>query len=150
MNLNVKFVTPNKEETMNESEYANILLVEDNYDHIIITEKILKRVDSNCNIQVLTDGKSVINYIQKEREHIPDFTLLDFNLPDTSGIDVLKAFCKDNLWSQIPIWMIGTLVDEFQLKEANRLGISGFFEKPIDRNGMDSVKKIFARSQRKG
>lgn len=120
-----------------------ILLIEDNPDHVLITERVLKRIEKDCKIHVIKDGKNALSYIREQRKKLPDFMLLDINLPWTSGIDVLKACRQDEFWSQVPIWILTTRHDEKQIEQAVQLGIEGYIEKPLGKNGMDSVKKMF-------
>jgi len=124
-----------------------VLLIEDNDDHILITKKMLNYVQENCNVEVIKDGEEAITYIKEKEGSLPDFILLDLGLPRASGIDVLKEFHANSRWAKIPIWLLTTWCDDVYLKQALDLGIEGYFEKPLGKHGIDSVKKLFETFQ---
>lgn len=68
--------------------------------------------------------------ISKARKFIPDIILLDMNLPDTSGIDVL--FSLKRLLSNLEIIIITAFGTIKNAVEATKLGAYDYLEKPVD------------------
>jgi len=68
--------------------------------------------------------------ISKARKFIPDIILLDMNLPDTTGIDVL--FSLKGLLSNLEIIIITAFGTIKNAVEATKLGAYDYLEKPVD------------------
>ena len=68
--------------------------------------------------------------ISKARKFIPDIILLDMNLPDTSGIDVLSSLKR--LLSNLEIIIITAFGTIKNAVEATKLGACDYLEKPVD------------------
>ena len=66
-----------------------ILLIEDNQDHVHFIKRYLKA--SQFNITNITDGKKAIEYLEST-EAKPDVILLDYHLPSLDGLDILRHF----------------------------------------------------------
>ena len=69
----------------------------------------------------------------------PDLVLLDINLPDKSGFEVLKAIKKSDRFSDLPVFLItgDTAVD---IDKAFEKGADDCLFKPI--NSEDAIKRI--------
>ncbi len=72
-------------------------------------------------------GKGGIQLIESIR---PDIVFIDMKLPDTSGIEVLKA-CKDRSPKTKTVMVTG-YVDQALMDEAELLGRDAFLPKPFD------------------
>ncbi len=58
--------------------------------------------------------------------------LIDVNMPDIDGFDLVKQIRKSLTAQQLPIIMMGTLSDQVSQEELERLDAQGFVLKPID------------------
>lgn len=70
---------------------------------------------------------------------VPDLVLLDINLPDKSGFDVLTAIKESDKFSELPVFLItgDTAVD---VDKAFEKGADDCLFKPI--NSEDAIKRI--------
>jgi len=79
---------------MSSSKEIDILLVEDNYDDIVLTKEVLIEAKVKNNLNVAEDGEEAMRYLLQEGEYEsakrPDLILLDLNLPLKDGREVLK------------------------------------------------------------
>ncbi len=64
-----------------------ILLIEDNPDHAVLTQKILKGTDQNYQLVYTEDPKEGLRKIADEDY---DLILCDYRLPDLSALDILR------------------------------------------------------------
>ena len=69
---------------------AKVFLVEDEQSIITLVEYNLKK--EGFKVSVSSNGEEALNEI-KEQE--PDLVLLDWMLPDLSGIDICRSLKKD-------------------------------------------------------
>jgi len=74
----------------------NVLLVEDNVHDVFLVRSVFDDQGVHYTIQVLEDGKSAIDYVDRrgtvDSGPCPDLLLLDINLPKASGLEVLSHF----------------------------------------------------------
>lgn len=62
----------------------------------------------------------------------PDVAILDLNLGEESGIDLLRRLRKDPLFSPLPALFASAQPDRVSVSDAVGLGIVGFLAKPVD------------------
>jgi PAS domain S-box-containing protein len=99
---------------------CTVLYVEDNNANLNLVKQIL---DSRPEIQLLTarNGKEGIAMAGR---HMPQVILMDMDLPDMTGVDVLKILQKDPSTRNIPV--LAVTANAMPLDIANGLA-SGFF-----------------------
>lgn len=79
-------------------EKLNILIIEDDEDHAFLEEDILLD-ELECEVRIISSKKELqADYIKNS-----DVVLLDFNLPDSTGKDILKMIRHE---SDIPVVII--------------------------------------------
>ena len=80
-----------------------ILLVEDNLEDAAVTKRVLKHNKLNKGLVIAASGKEALAALQtRAAADLPQFILLDINLPDISGIDLLTCIKKDENLSNDP------------------------------------------------
>ena len=62
-----------------------------------------------------------------------DLILLDWNMPEITGVDFIRIFKTKFPDTQIPIVMVTSDGRKDSIVEASGLGVSGYIVKPIDR-----------------
>ena len=62
----------------------------------------------------------------------PDFILLDIQLPDMDGLEVLKELRKSEIDGEIPIIAITSYAMSGDRERLIEAGCNGYIEKPID------------------
>ena len=101
------------------------------------------------------DGRSGLQLIRQEK---PDLIMLDLNLPEMTGIDILQVMSRESL--DIPVVLMTGYGSEKNAIDAFRLGIKDYLVKPFTvdevvtainravsaRNGEDAVEEISAGS----
>jgi len=130
-----------------ETKDLRVMLVEDNPEDIAFTRIILKKTDLGRNLVVATDGKDAINaleHLAEDSSKIPGLVLLDINLPDISGIELLTRLKRDPRFCRIPVIMLtGSNVDD-DIQRSYDLGAITYLVKPISRDAlMLVIKNIF-------
>ncbi|BAK74083.1 MAG: response regulator transcription factor [Arcobacter sp.] len=102
-----------------------ILLVEDDDNSALLISDFLQEYDFNVDIvNTVTDAVSNISFNKYS------IVLLDINLPDFNGFEVLKFVNKNKI--NIPILVLSAYSDKNTKLQAFRLGASDYMVKPID------------------
>ena len=86
------------------------------------------------------DGKRAMNVLLNNKV---DLILLDWNMPNLSGIDFLKQVRAMDEYREIPIIMVTSEASKLNVVEAVKEGVTAYITKPInDKNFMEKLSKI--------
>ena len=70
--------------------------------------------------------------------------LLDINLPDISGIDLLKQIKKDARFSRIPVVILTGSNEDEDIQKSYDLGAGSYLVKPISNSAlMQVIERLF-------
>ena len=108
------------------SEEKTILVVDDEPAIRDMVEFALKR--KNFRIRLAEDSMQAMNLIT---ESTPDLILLDWMLPDISGVDLARRLKKNDLTSNIPIIMITARAEERDKLKGFDVGVDDYVTKPF-------------------
>ena len=77
----------------------------------------------------------------------PDLLLLDWMLPDLSGIEICKSIRKDNSFKNLPIIMLTAKGEEEDKIKGSDSGVDDYLTKPFSFNELKSrIKAVLRRS----
>ena len=74
------------------------------------------------------DGRQALTLLQS---HSVDLILVDFNMPEMNGLEMIRELKKDEKRRRIPVVMITTHSNDWVVQEGTALGIQGFIQKPF-------------------
>jgi PAS domain S-box-containing protein len=112
-----------------ESKKGTILYIEDNQPNIELIEQILIYHRPNIRMETSMNG----NEAQKlAMELKPDLLLLDLNLPDIHGSEVIKKLKEDAVTRLIPVVVVSADAMPSQLNNLKQLGAVDYLTKPLD------------------
>lgn len=118
-------------------EPLRVLIIDDNPDQLEITRITLKKRDPQLEIEVALDAESGLRVLKEKRI---DVILLDYNLPDMNGLDVLKTLREGK--SDIPVIFVTGQGNEKIAVEAMKNGAHDYIIKEGD------YLKLLARTVR--
>ena len=122
-----------------------ILLVEDNLVDAAVTRQVLKH-NHQTDLILAANCKEALALLQsKSRSDLPQLILLDLNLPDISGIELLRRIKKDKSLYEIPVVILTMSNEDQDIQKSYDLGASSYLVKPIsDEALMLVIKKLFS------
>ena len=103
-----------------------LLYIEDQDLNLRLVERILQ---PHARYRLLTAMLGHLG-LQLAREHHPDLILLDLNLPDISGCEVLRQLRDDPATRDIPILMVSADAMGERIQDLLRQGATGYLTKP--------------------
>jgi CheY-like chemotaxis protein len=117
-----------------------VLYVEDNpVNALIISELIARR--SDLMLHIASDGTSGVRQAQALR---PDLILLDMQLPDFDGHEVLRRLRADPSTQKIPVIAVSANAMPDDIQRALRAGMQDYWTKPLDFGAfMNSLESMF-------
>nr|WP_297458312.1 chemotaxis response regulator CheY [Ferrovum sp.] len=105
-----------------------------------IVRNLLKELGFT-NVIEAEDGVDALN---KLRAGEIEFVVSDWNMPNMTGIDLLRAIRKDPALRHLPVLMVTAEAKKENIIEAAQAGASGYIVKPFTAATMDEkLKKIF-------
>ncbi|KXK11430.1 MAG: response regulator receiver modulated serine phosphatase [Chloroflexi bacterium OLB14] len=109
------------------SEPARLLIVDDNKINRMILSRTLEQ--QNHIVETATDGKEGL---EKIRTGSFDLVLLDIEMPEMNGFEVLEACLKDVELRQIPIIMTSAMDELDAVVKCVELGAEDYLTKPVN------------------
>ena len=93
------------------------------------------------NVQEAEDG---VDALVKLRADEFDFVVSDWNMPNMTGIDLLREIRADAKLKHLPVLMVTAEAKKENIIEAAKAGASGYVVKPFTAATLDEkLKKIF-------
>lgn len=73
-----------------------------------------------------------LHQLRKENQ-LPDIILLDINMPELNGWDILEALNKEEILKNIPVYMLSSSVSQKDIQKSETYSqVKGFFSKPMN------------------
>lgn len=112
-----------------------------------IVRNLLKELGFT-NVDEAEDGVSAL---QKLRSESFDFVISDWNMPNMTGIELLRQVRADAALRHLPLLMITAEAKKENIVEAAQAGASGYIVKPFTAATLDEkLNKIFQTMQKAG
>ena len=133
---------------MNTQHAVNIVMIEDDEGHARLIEKNIRRAGIFNDIRHFTDGTSALDYLYNAPEgpahNGPALILLDLNLPDMSGTDILARIKEDaNPLKRTPVVVLTTTDDKVEVQRCYELGCNVYITKPVNYQSFaDAIRQL--------
>ena len=123
---------------MTDPQHVTIVMVEDDEGHARLIEKNIRRAGVSNEIKAFRDGTSAVEFllgadrsglVQKGKALL---ILLDLNLPDMTGIEILKAVKENQHVRSSPVVVLTTTDDQREIQRCYDLGANVYITKPVN------------------
>ena len=122
-------------------ENTKFLVVDDFSTMRRIVRNLLKELGF-ANVQEAEDGVDALNKLRTEQF---DFVVSDWNMPNMTGIDLLREIRADANLKHLPVLMVTAEAKKENIIMAAQAGASGYVVKPFTAVTLDEkLKKILA------
>ncbi|CAN5701362.1 response regulator [soil metagenome] len=116
-----------------------ILLVEDNPDDVELTRIAFAEAKIANPLVVVGDGAEALDYLFGRGQHadradqpLPSIVLLDLNLPKVDGREVLQTIRANERTRSLPVVVLTTSAEPFDVEASYALGVNSYIQKPVD------------------
>ncbi|MGI4803495.1 MAG: response regulator [Janthinobacterium lividum] len=127
---------------------VNIMLVDDDEINNFITVKLIKKAFPDAVLSTYLNGKLAVDKLkslfQDNPEKIPDYILLDINMPVMNGWEFLEEYKASNLdpEKKITIYILSSSVFSNDIDKAKSYeSVANFISKPLN---LESIKEVFS------
>ncbi|AXK73190.1 response regulator [Lysobacter sp. TY2-98] len=119
--------------------HKDILLVEDNPDDVELTRLAFDEAKIANQLAVVGDGAEALDYLfargrfaDRDPADLPSLVLLDLNLPKVDGREVLQAIRGNEATRSLPVVVLTTSTEPFDVEATYALGVNSYIQKPVD------------------
>jgi CheY-like chemotaxis protein len=119
--------------------HKEILLVEDNPDDVELTRLAFDEAKIANQLAVVSDGAEALDYLfargrfaDRDPADLPSLVLLDLNLPKVDGREVLQAIRAHEATRSLPVVVLTTSTEPFDVEATYALGVNSYIQKPVD------------------
>lgn len=126
-------------------EHVTLLMVEDDEGHARLIEKNLRRAGVSNEFIHFNTGKKAVDFLFKDAEANPRdmLMLLDLNLPEMDGIEVLSRIKQDPRTKIMPVIVLTTTDNPKEVQRCYELGCNAYITKPVEYETFaDAIKKL--------
>lgn len=117
---------------------VTIVMIEDDEGHARLIERNIRRSGVNNEIVPFTNGTDALSYLlgndnagaQRRGETL--LILLDLNLPDMTGIEILRRVKETPHLKCTPVVILTTTDDAQEIKRCYELGCNVYITKPVN------------------
>ena len=124
---------------------VTIIMVEDDEGHARLIQKNIRRAGVTNEIVAFQDGTSALAYLLGEdgsgnvSAGRPLLILLDLNLPDMTGVDILKIVKENESLKRTPVVVLTTTDDQREIQRCYDLGCNVYITKPVNYEGFSNA-----------
>ena len=117
---------------------VTIVMIEDDEGHARLIEKNIRRAGVHNEVVPFTNGTEALDFVLgKDRSGLASagrflLILLDLNLPDMSGIDILQKIKTNAHTRRLPVVILTTTDDEREIQRCYDLGANVYITKPVE------------------
>ncbi|MFQ5582048.1 MAG: response regulator [Mariprofundaceae bacterium] len=110
----------------------HVLVAEDNPVNQEVIREILSR--AGHSVQIVEDGEKALDALAGDGVY--DLVFLDMNMPEVSGLDVLKQFRFMDTSCRTPVIMLSADAQSETIRECREAGANDYLTKPVDVNAL--------------
>ena len=116
-------------------------------DHPLLSEGIASIINSQSDMQLVASASSGKEGIQKYRDVRPDITLMDLQLPDLSGIDVLMSIRAE--FPEARLILLTMFAGDVEIQRALEAGARAYLLKSMPAGEMiETIRQVHSGKKR--
>lgn len=109
----------------------SILLGEDDIDDEELLKELFSSVDGSFELTFINNGRQLVEHLDALSENqLPCLLILDYNMPELNGADVLERIKSNSRYTDIPKIIWSTSGTETYRKKCLDLGAEDYIIKP--------------------
>ena len=118
-------------------------------DDFSTMRRIVRNLLKELGFSNVTEAEDGVDALRKLRAEHFDFVVSDWNMPNMTGIDLLREIRKDEALKHLPVLMVTAEAKRENIIEAAQAGASGYVVKPFTAVTLDEkLQKIFSTMQK--
>ena len=116
-------------------------------DHPLLREGIAALIGNQTDMELVAEGCNGREAIEIYREHRPDITLMDLQMPEMTGIDAISAIRGE--FPEARVIVLTTYAGDVQVSRALKAGARGYLLKgSLRKELLDTIRAVHAGQKR--
>ncbi len=111
-------------------QIKHLIIADDDEDDQMLLKEAIQDYSSSFNTTIISDGRQLMNFLNKEGNPKPDLLLLDLNMPYKNGSECLMEIRTNEQLKTIPVVILSTSRNSRDIELSFQLGANLFFTKP--------------------
>ena len=112
-------------------------------DHPLLRKGIVGLVNAESDMKVVAEASTGVEATKQFKQHRPDITLMDLQLPDMSGIEAMIAIRQE--FPEARIIVLTTYAGDVQVVRALKAGARGYMLKAdVNEELLDTIRSVHA------
>jgi PAS domain S-box-containing protein len=107
---------------------CEVLLIEDNLSNVRLVEEIVRTIPHTSLVSAMQGRLG----LELAREHPPAAVLLDVNLPDVDGLELLRQMRAEKMLANVPVIVLSADATRGQIEKAMEAGADAYLTKPFN------------------
>ncbi|MES2659818.1 MAG: response regulator transcription factor [Verrucomicrobiota bacterium] len=110
-------------------------------DHPMVREQLARLIDEQPDLRVCGEAADLIEALKGIEHHLPDIAIVDLNLRNSAGLDLIKDLKACGL--EIPVLVLSMHDEKLYAERALRAGAMGYMSKQeTTRSILTALRKI--------
>ena len=112
-------------------------------DHALLRKGIVGLVNAEYDMKVVAEASTGLEATKQFKQHRPDITLMDLQLPDMSGVEAMIAIRQE--FPDARIIVLTTYAGDVQVVRALKAGARGYLLKAdVNEELLDTIRSVHA------
>jgi len=107
-----------------------LIIVENDSDEQVFMKEGFDETGLYDIIALLRNGDELFEFLETNKQPLPDLILSDLNMPGKNGYDILEMIKQDEVLSQIPVVITSTSFHKSSIEKCLLLGATEYMIKP--------------------
>jgi CheY-like chemotaxis protein len=133
---------------MTTSSLPPILYVEDEEDDVVLVKMAFRHAAIHHRLDVAPDGRQALEHLfgrlpgaEQNRHPPPCLVLLDLNLPQLNGLEVLQRIRQEPRFARLPVIIFSSSEQNTDRQRAHELGANDYVVKPSTMEGLTAFAR---------
>lgn len=116
----------------------NIVMADDDAEDLELMEYALRMRRPEAAIHKVSNGHQLLVYLKNWQDIDPPcLIILDYNMPELTGAEILDILKKENLYNTVPKVILSTSSTNAYIHECIKNGATEYFVKPNNMKDME-------------
>ncbi len=119
-----------------------ILAADDDLEDLELIEDAFSSLEPDIALHKVTNGRAVIDYLNNRPDSdLPCLIILDYNMPELNGSQVLAKIGKEKRYADIPKLVLSTSSAPIHMHECMINGAAEYYVKPNSLKELETLAK---------
>jgi CheY-like chemotaxis protein len=123
-----------------------VFIADDDDDDLYFVRKAVEELNAGIELKHFSNGVQLLQGLKDSVKSLPNFVLLDLNMPILDGRETLRMIRKNSGFNDLPVIIFSTSNHDHERDICFEYGASSYFSKPCNYpNYLEIMRKLKVR-----